>query len=113
MIVALIKTDEVYAGKLLAADVSVHQDERDIVLGEPALRTGDNYKALNYSTLFIPGRLVSSVAVVPSSEDLAQRQLPIGGMLFPEQDGSRQHPNDSSANASSTAASGTTPTTPT
>jgi hypothetical protein len=55
---------EVYAGKLLYADVGVASEERDLVLGEPARYESDsgNYVATSHQHLFITAANLSSIA---------------------------------------------------
>lgn len=91
-----------YAGMLRSADVSVNQDERDIVLAEPAIFDKGAYQALNYSMLFLPARLVSSVATVPNTADLRQRVTVVGAMLFSgEHRAATRHPHSDSPTPSS------------
>ena len=74
---------EVYAGKLLNADVAVASGERDLVLGEPALydATSCNYIATSHQQLFISATNLSSIATYydPSTD---VRTVPPGQTLF-------------------------------
>ena len=65
-VVVRLDNGETYGGMLALADVSVREEERDLVLVEPAEydERQSEYTALQYQYLFLPGRLISSVAVV-------------------------------------------------
>jgi len=82
-VVITLSGGEAYAGILEHADTAAKPDGRDVILQEPAqfdpaTRT---YTALPYQTLFLPGTLVSSVAVV-SDPSIDKRLTDIGEKLF-------------------------------
>ena len=83
VIVSLIN-DNKYAGILSVVDSSVGPSERDIVLEEPAvyIELNNNYKALQYKSIFLPASLISSIAVV-HDPDLDQRITQINTFIFP------------------------------
>lgn len=72
-----------YAGMLDLADTSVREEERDLVLTEPAEYDPNDaeYKAMRYQFLFLPGRLISSIAVVHDPESDA-RVTSVGETVF-------------------------------
>lgn len=72
------------AGVLERADVSVEAGERDIILKEPAEYRKDieNYVALNYQHLFIPGSLISTIGVWSNDDD--SRITTSGASIFPK-----------------------------
>ncbi|MEW6241222.1 MAG: DUF6338 family protein [Chloroflexota bacterium] len=71
-----------YAGYIKKADTNVSSDERDIILAEPAVFRKDqnNYWSLPYKYLFIPGKHISSVAIVHEPSD--ERVSKIDQFLF-------------------------------
>jgi hypothetical protein len=74
---------EVYAGKLVNADVAVASGERDLVLGEPALydAVSGNYVATPHQQLFISAANLSSIATYYEPA-IDQRTVPPGQLLF-------------------------------
>lgn len=82
-VVVSLTNDEVYAGVFSSADLSVGAAERDVILEEPAIYVSeeDNYKSLQYQSLFIPASLVSSIAVI-YEPSLDQRITEVGAYLF-------------------------------
>jgi len=78
-----LKNGNVYAGKIKTADLSVSNNERDIILEEPCLYNEDteNYKSLNYQFIFIPSENIYSLAVVHDAK-LDKRIIPVGENLF-------------------------------
>jgi|GEM_PF-1122986 len=75
---------DTYAGMIRTADVSVKQDERDIVLLEPAQfkEEENNYLALPYQSIFLPATVVSSIAVIHDPERDLKRKSVVGEWLF-------------------------------
>lgn len=69
-VVVSLESGRAYAGKLKGADVRVDEKDRDLRLAEPAQYRDGNYFSLPYSTMFIPARLVSSLAVVHDPADV-------------------------------------------
>ncbi len=61
---------DAYAGMIGRANVSVPAEERDIIITEPAKYRDDvsNYIALGYQHLFLPARLVESIATMHDPE---------------------------------------------
>lgn len=84
-VVVSLTSGEVYAGKLISANLSVSQKERDIILEEPCEYDykNNNYTASNYQHIFIPASLLHSIAVVHESS-IDSRMIPIGDKLFDE-----------------------------
>lgn len=84
-VVVRLVNSETYAGYIKNADTSVSQDERDIVLAEPALynEKEKNYKTVPYQQLFLPASMISSIATVYEPEN-DKRITRIGSNLFPE-----------------------------
>jgi hypothetical protein len=83
MIAITLQNGDAYAGILKACDASVMQQERDMVLSEPAIyseKTSD-YAALPYQHLFIPAGLVYSVASIHDPER-DKRMVPVGESPF-------------------------------
>lgn len=76
---------DTYAGMVRTADVSVKQDERDIVLLEPAQYSEkeNNYQVLSYQSIFLPATIVSSIAVVYDPDRDLKRNSVVGDWLFP------------------------------
>lgn len=87
-VVIRLENGEAYAGMIERADTTVCQNERDVVLAEPAqfLEEKENYISLPYQYLFLPGALIASIAVV-HDRDLDARVSEVGSLLFPELDG--------------------------
>lgn len=80
--VTLVQGDS-YAGILGHADTAATHDGRDLILREPARYdpATKNYIALPYQSLFLPGRLVASIAVV-SEPSIDKRLTVIGESVF-------------------------------
>lgn len=78
---------ESYSGYIDVADVSVSAGERDLILCEPAMFDGEKseYRASKYQSLFIPGSLVASIAVVhdPIKD---KRIVAVGELVFPKEE---------------------------
>ena len=81
-----LRTGEAYMGMLKAADYSVPQSERDIILTEPALYNEErgDYVATADQFLFLPADIVQSVAAVSNTET-DQRITQIGEGIFKTQ----------------------------
>jgi hypothetical protein len=78
-----LSNGEVYLGYIDVADMSVAATERDIILREPArydVATGQ-YRAMEYQSMFLPGPLVCSVAVI-SDVSIDKRLTVVGEILF-------------------------------
>ena len=78
-----LQNGESYSGFIETADVSVAASDRDIILREPALYDAEQneFVALGYQSLFIPGSLVSSLSTVfDSTRD--KRIIPVGESVF-------------------------------
>ena len=92
-VIVRISDGKTYAGILEQADTFVDQNERDIILKEPAiyLQDEDNYLSLPYQYLFLPGSIVSSIGVVADTED--RRITRIGTYLFDKPDSIKEHQN--------------------
>jgi hypothetical protein len=90
-VVVSLRTGEVYAGKLKAADTSVAAFERDLVLEEPALydENTNQYMALSYQHLFIAARTFYSIASI-SEPARDKRVVAVGEPLFPVNKNDRQ-----------------------
>jgi hypothetical protein len=82
-----LQNGESYSGYVDVADTSVGAQERDIILHEPAKFDDEKieYRALKHQSLFIPGALVASVAVVHDPM-LDKRIVPVGELVFPKED---------------------------
>jgi hypothetical protein len=78
-----LQNGDVYLGYIDIADMSVAAAERDVILREPALfdTSVRRYRALEYQSMFIPGTLISSVAVI-SDTKLDKRITIAGEILF-------------------------------
>jgi hypothetical protein len=81
-VVVKLSGNEAYTGILERADVSVEQNERDIILKEPALYIEDknNYISTSYQYLFLSGSIIDSIGVVSNPEDI--RITKIGSYIF-------------------------------
>ncbi len=79
-----LKDGKSYAGMIDLVDNNVCDNERDLVLEEPALfdENVKNYRVLNYKFLFLPGRMINSIAAVCNDDDLPKRTLKIDEYLF-------------------------------
>lgn len=82
-VVVRLDSGETYGGMLALADTSVREEERDLVLEEPAEfdEEKSEYISMNYQHLFLPGRLISSVAAV-HDPDIDTRVTIIGKPIF-------------------------------
>lgn len=107
-VVAALKNEEVYAGRIRTADLAVATEERDVILEEPCrLEEGDRYTALNYQYLFIRADNLYSIAAVHKPE-LDKRTVSVGQSLFEEKlEASKTQ--EKTADAKRTAASSDTP----
>ena len=65
-VLATLKNTECFRGILYMADASVEAEERDIVLQDPALfeLTKGTYEPLPYKHIFLPGRMISTIATL-------------------------------------------------
>lgn len=84
VIITLIN-HETYLGYIGFYDSAVCSEERDIVLLEPSRYDieKDDYQALNYKSMFIPAKLISSLGAV-SDRNQDTRLSQIGDFLFSE-----------------------------
>lgn len=73
-----------YAGLIREADISVVQEERDVVLKEPAKYDDEKgqYIALNYQYLFIPAARIDMIAAVHNPKLDKERITNIGESIF-------------------------------
>lgn len=73
-----------YAGLIREADISVIQEERDVVLKEPAKydQEKEQYLALNYQYLFIPAARIDMIAAVHNPKLDRERITKIGESIF-------------------------------
>lgn len=87
-VVVRLENGDAYAGVLVRADTSVKREERDVLLAEPAIFSKEiaNYQSLPYQYLFLPGHLVSSIAVVYDSKT-DTRLSPVDENLWSEPNG--------------------------
>jgi hypothetical protein len=62
---------DIYAGYIQMAGPEKKADERDIILAEPAVyrRDQEKYISLPYQFLFLPGKIVESVAIASSQPE--------------------------------------------
>jgi hypothetical protein len=83
-VVVTLNSGEVYAGILQSADTSVKQDERDLVLLEPALyrKKEGKYVASSYHSMFLPAKIVYSIAAVYNPETDTERVSAVRQQLF-------------------------------
>lgn len=81
-VVVKLSNGETYSGILARADTSVEQNERDIILREPALYLEEqkNYLATTYQHLFLSGSIISSIGIVSNPDDI--RITNIGTYIF-------------------------------
>ena len=96
-----LKNGNVYAGKIKTADLSVSNDERDIILEEPCLYENEtgNYRSLNYQYIFIPSENLYSLAVVYDPK-LDKRIITVGENLFKgEADNGQRKTNTTTASS--------------
>lgn len=83
-VIAALKNEEVYAGRIRTADVGVATEDRDVILEEPCqLEDGKRYRALNYQYLFIRADNLYSIAAVHKPE-FDNRTVAVGESLFEE-----------------------------
>lgn len=75
-----------YAGYIDRADTNVKADERDLILAEPASYQKDTkkYLSLPHQYLFLPGKMISSIAIVAKQSD--ERITKIHKYLFQDTD---------------------------
>ena len=78
-----LESGEIYAGKLKIADTSSTNEERDLVLEEPALYNSDTgeYISTSYQYMFIKSKNLYSIATV-HEPTIDKRVVPIGNTLF-------------------------------
>jgi hypothetical protein len=83
MVAVALQNGEAYVGYLKVSDVSVEQNERDLVLSEPSLYDEEqrDYVALPYQQLFITASLWYSMAVI-HDPDRDKRVVPVGSSPF-------------------------------
>lgn len=81
-VILTLQNGESYSGFIETADVSVASGERDMILREPAFydKEADEYLAMQYQSLFIPGSFLSSIATVHDPAD--RRIIPAGYQLL-------------------------------
>lgn len=93
-VVVSTNNGDTYAGMVRTADVSVKQDERDLVLIEPAQYKDaeNNYLVLPYQSMFLSATIISSIAVVHDPERDVKRRSDVGQWLFPNE-GSKAQEN--------------------
>lgn len=91
-IVVRTTAGDVYAGKLLHADIGVEPEYRDIILGEPSLLVEDgSYVADSTQALFLPGTEIASISTVHDPA-LDSRSHAIGETVFrPKLKGDTHH----------------------
>lgn len=93
-VVVGLTNGEAYSGYVDVADVSVSAEQRDLILREPAqFDSGKSeYIASKYQSLFIPGNLVASIAVIhdPMQD---KRIIPVGELVFPKENEHVQGPD--------------------
>jgi hypothetical protein len=86
-VVVTLKAGDVFAGVVRVADVGVATEDRDLVLGEPALldpKTG-KYIMTPYHEIFLPAALIQNLAVLPRANDARVGPEP-GAELFAKED---------------------------
>ena len=85
-VVVRLTNGDTYAGYLEFVEKSNDQDERDIVLAEPAkfIEEEKIYKAIQYQQLFLPASIICSIAVV-YDPDIDKRVTQVGSTLFLEE----------------------------
>jgi hypothetical protein len=98
MVAVTLQNGDAYVGVVKTCDVAVEQDERDLVLSEPALYDDEqrDYVALPYQELFIPASLRYSMAVI-HDPDRDQRIVPVGESPFKR----KEEPHEQSAKSAS------------
>jgi len=81
-VVVKLNDGDAYTGILERADTSVEQNERDLILKEPAKYSNEekNYYATTYQYLFLPGSIIASIGVVCNPND--ERLTIIGAPIF-------------------------------
>lgn len=94
-----LENGEVYAGKIKIADISSGENERDLVLEEPALYdpSSSKYISTSYQYMFIKAKELYSMAAIyePSTDS---RIIPVGQNLFSQGDeNDKQKPNTPSS----------------
>jgi Family of unknown function (DUF6338) len=78
-----LRTGDAYLGKLHYGDDAVPQNERDIVLAEPALYDQEkkNYVSTANQFLFLPAEIIQSIAAL-SNVNRDSRTIPIGEAVY-------------------------------
>jgi hypothetical protein len=86
-VVVTLKAGDVFAGVVRVADVGVPTEDRDLILGEPALLdpTTGKYIVTPYHEIFLPAALIQNLAVLPRANDARIGPGP-GAELFPKED---------------------------
>lgn len=86
-VIIRIKNGESFAGIIDYTDTSVGQNERDIILREPARFDKDqnNYLSLTYHSMFISAAMIDSIGVVEDSSGTS-RVSTMNNYLFPNED---------------------------
>jgi len=82
-VVVGLSNEEVFAGRIANADLSVPAGERDLILAEPCSYDPDTgeYRALNYQVMFLPAPSIYSIAgVFDAGRD--KRIVAVGDPLF-------------------------------
>jgi small nuclear ribonucleoprotein (snRNP)-like protein len=85
-VVVTLQNGETYSGIIETVDVSVANSDRDIILREPGLydEGANEYRSMQYQSLFIAGSLWSSIATVYEPTD--RRIIPTGEVVFNKED---------------------------
>jgi len=86
-VVVKINNGDAYAGILERADIAIEQNERDLILKEPAKYSikAENYIATSYQYLFLLGSTITSIGIVSKPDD--KRLTTIGSPIFDAQQG--------------------------
>jgi hypothetical protein len=82
-VIVTLTNGESYAGYIETADTEVRQEERDVILKEPAVYDADRgYVATQNQYLFLTSALIESVAVVYDADDGSETRLSEPGSVI-------------------------------
>jgi hypothetical protein len=88
-VVVGIAGGETYAGYIQMAGPEKKADKRDVILAEPAVYVAEQekYLSLPYNYLFLPGKVVDSVAIASNAPDVNQISRDTSPLVVSELEG--------------------------
>jgi hypothetical protein len=87
-VVVATENGDIYAGYIIMADPEKKADERDVILSEPAVyrRDQERYTALPYRFLYLPGKIVESVATASNEAEGRSLSMQESDLLVSDQE---------------------------